>query len=81
MELRFKWKEVQSMSEKTQIRVQTEIDVETHEKISQLCRDRKVSLKYFLEAVLTWAGEQSGEKLVKLGVNLPKWLDDTKGSS
>lgn len=60
------------------IGVFTQINVDDHEKVTELCKKSKVSLKYLAEELLRWAGEHDAKELVSLGINLPIWLEDTK---
>jgi len=57
--------------------IQTYVSSETHKDIANLCKHYRVTMKYFVAALLEWAAEQGHEGIDRSGIKLPKWPEDS----
>lgn len=55
------------------IGVTTRIPQDTHERLMNVAKSRKIDLKILVARVLDWASTQSPTELISHGVNIPLW--------
>lgn len=62
---------------KDKIGITIHIPLELHKKVTDLAKDRKISLRQLTYELLKWAGENDVSKIVRSGVCVPIWHTDT----
>ena len=62
---------------KTHSGLTVQIPIELHEVISDLCKEREISMKKLTISLLEWAGESGAEKMFRCGVRIPVWSNDS----
>ena len=58
------------------VAVFSKVDKETHEKATELCHDRGISLRELIRVLLKWSSDKTVTELYEAGVRIPIYPDD-----